>query len=92
MKSNEFRVQDWLVIYRPLSLGLFWHIIRGVGGWGGMPKVDGTKKRPHWGCKLTNSGSEKHSLLILGQSVRDPPRLKDSNIKNLKSRITGWSY
>ena len=48
-----------------------------------MPKVDGTKKRPHWGCKLTNSGSEKHSLLILGQSVRDPPRLKDSNIKKL---------
>ena len=66
--------------------------IRGVSGWGGMPKVDGTKKRPHWGCKLTNSGSEKHSLLILGQSVRDPPRLKDSNIKNLKSRISGWSY
>ena len=58
---------------------------------GGIPKVDGTKKRPHWSCKLTNSGSEKHSLLILGQSVRDPPRLKDSNIKNLKSRISGWS-
>ena len=54
-----------------------------------MIKGADIKKRNPRVEELINSGSEKSVPLILGQSVRDPPRLEDSLIKNLKSRISG---